>query len=342
MLKFFKKQKTENRASYTDTLISAILNRAAGSPVDYTSSSAVEAGAGIIGRGFAGAKVSGKRSGVLSPQLLMILGRDLIRRGESVFLIDASDNLKLLPIYTYNISGNHDPKTWIYEITLSGPSESSTRKGIPFDDIVHVKMNSDAARPWRGNSPADSASMVSDLIANVTASLRDETRGPVGSWLPLPGGDTADMANEAKSAKGAMILTESAMTSYEAGGPAPKGDYEQRRFGPSPPDPLVNLLETSHGLMLAAIGISAALFSSKDAASATAAYRAFAHSVMGPLGRLAEAELRDKLEDPELTIDFSDLRAADVSQRAAGLKRMVESGVDVEKALALSGLLAGE
>lgn len=337
MFKHFRKQ-DETRASYTDTLISAILNRAAGTTANAAASSAVETAAGIVGRAFAGAKATGTRASALTPGMLMIMGRDLIRRGESLFLIDTQNDIRLLPVWTYNITGTYDPKTWSYECTLAGPSKTTTRKA-PVDDVVHVKINGDSARPWRGNSAIDSASMVSDLLANTTASLRDEAGAPIGSFLPLPERDNSEIPVDAKNARGSLIAVESVMTDPDTKG---MGDYEQRRFGPSPPDPLVSLLESSHGLMLAAIGISAALFSAKDAASATAAYRTFAHSLIGPLGRIAQAELASKLDDDSLTLDFADLKAANVAERAASLKRLVESGIDTDKALALSGLLAHE
>ncbi|MDE0164524.1 MAG: hypothetical protein OXL36_05465 [Bryobacterales bacterium] len=139
-----------------------------------------------------------------------------------------------------------------------------------------------------------------------------------------------------------MLLVETTQGGYQSGADIPKSDYEQRRFGANPPESLVRLLETSHNLMLGAIGISGALFSAKDAASAVSAYRMFAHAVIGPLGQIAQAELAHKLDDPDLSLDFSDLRAADVAQRAAAFKRLVEGGTDTEKSLALSGLLASE
>ena len=99
-------------------------------------------------------------------------------------------------------------------------------------------------------------------------------------------------------------------------------------------------METSADGVMAAVGISAAIFRAKDAASAVASYRHFAHSVVSPLGRLVQMELQAKLDSPDLALDFADLRAADVNSRANSFKKLVEAGIETEKALAMSGLMA--
>ena len=64
------------------------------------------------------------------------------------------------------------------------------------------------------------------------------------------------------------------------------------------------------------------------------------HAAVGPLGQLPAMELRAKLDSPDLSVDFADLRAGDVAARANAFKRTVESGVQTEQTLGLSGLLA--
>ena len=57
-----------------------------------------------------------------------------------------------------------------------------------------------------------------------------------------------------------------------------------------------------------------------------------------PVGEIVTAELADKLDRPGLALDFSALFASDIT----GLARasMVQAGMEVERAAALSGLLA--
>ena len=61
-----------------------------------------------------------------------------------------------------------------------------------------------------------------------------------------------------------------------------------------------------------------------------------------PLGKLVQAELRNKLDAPDLALGWSELRASDFQARARSFKSMVDGGMDVTKAAALSGLLLDE
>ena len=86
-------RRTETRSSATDQLLAALLARATGNtPATVTATGGVEAAAGLYGRAFAGAQVSGPDpfARVLTPSVLRTIGRELIRRGEAVFAIGVS------------------------------------------------------------------------------------------------------------------------------------------------------------------------------------------------------------------------------------------------------------
>ena len=68
------------------------------------------------------------------------------------------------------------------------------------------------------------------------------------------------------------------------------------------------------------------------------AYRQALFGVVAPLGKLVESELSAKFER-EVTLDWMELRAADIAGRARAFKSMLESGMPMDKAAALSGLL---
>ena len=59
--------------------------------------------------------------------------------------------------------------------------------------------------------------------------------------------------------------------------------------------------------------------------------------MLSPLGRLVEAELRDKLDD-EVSLSWQELRASDLSGRARAFQSMVGDGMEVERAAGLAGL----
>ena len=62
--------------------------------------------------------------------------------------------------------------------------------------------------------------------------------------------------------------------------------------------------------------VSADLFTHGDAAGQRESWRRFLHGSLRPMARIIEAELRAKLDAPELALDLSELHAADVAGRA--------------------------
>ena len=84
---------TRAETSYTDTLVAALLGRAQGRTLAIPSATAaLEMAAGTVGRGFLSCEVLGRPGLVdaLTPDLLEMVGRSLIRRGEFIALIDTT------------------------------------------------------------------------------------------------------------------------------------------------------------------------------------------------------------------------------------------------------------
>ena len=79
-----------------------------------------------------------------------------------------------------------------------------------------------------------------------------------------------------------------------------------------------------------------------DGAGWREAFRQALHSVIAPLGRIMERELRYKLNSPGLMLNFDSLFASDLSGRARAFQSMVGGGMDVARAAALSGLTEAE
>ena len=68
------------------------------------------------------------------------------------------------------------------------------------------------------------------------------------------------------------------------------------------------------------------------------AYRQYVELTVEPLAALLADELSAKLETP-IRLSFAQLYSRDMQGRAVSFKKMVEGGMPVEKAAALSGLL---
>ena len=100
--------------SYIDTLIAALVSRAQGKSLAVPSATAaLEACAGTVGRGFVASEVSGPDTltRALTPGVLELVGRSLIRHGEVVFLIDTTAGmLRLVPAQTHDVSGGPFPE----------------------------------------------------------------------------------------------------------------------------------------------------------------------------------------------------------------------------------------
>ena len=78
-----------------------------------------------------------------------------------------------------------------------------------------------------------------------------------------------------------------------------------------------------------------------NAAAVREAWRLALFGVLSPLGKLVEAELNAKLED-SVTISWQELRASDLSGRARAMQSMVGAGMELSKAVSISGLMVEE
>ena len=115
----------ETRAvDYSDSLVQFLVNRARGNFVtaDAGATGALEAAAGAVGRAFAGADVSAQSPTVqaaLTPDVLEMVGRQLMRAGQIVCYLDSSgDELAIIPAQSHNVMGGATPSSWRYDLTL--------------------------------------------------------------------------------------------------------------------------------------------------------------------------------------------------------------------------------
>ena len=336
-------------SSYTDTLVDLIVTRASGDTAKATATGALEAASGIVARAFAAAEVSGppELTGALTPSLLSMVGRALIRQGEFVAAINVKDGrVTLTPAADWDVTGGHDPDGWNYRLNLAGPSRSTTRPRTPASAVIHLTYSRDPARPWRGVGPIESASLAGRLSAETLAALADESSGARGQLLPVPtdGQDPTveQLRADIRKLKGQTALVETTQAGWGEGrSGAPQRDWQPNRIGANPPAPLVQLHDTASREVLAAVGVNPALFSAGDGTAAREAWRQLLFGVVAPLGRIVQEELQAKLET-EITISWEELRASDLSGRARAFQSMVGGGMDVAKAASLAGLMDAE
>ena len=145
-----------------------------------------------MARAFASADVTTADStmaGFLDPHTLSMLGRSLIRNGEYVAVIKMgmeSNTPRLATAASWDVRGGANPSSWVYRLSLAGPSHQTTIENLPAAGVVHVRYSSDPGTPWRGVGPLQSARLAGRLSAEVSTALADELSGPRGALLPLP------------------------------------------------------------------------------------------------------------------------------------------------------------
>lgn len=137
-----------------------------------------------------------------------------------------------------------------------------------------------------------------------------------------------------------MAVVESQAT-IQPDRPAGDSGWQSRRLGFNAPSSLVELASQASREIMAACGVSPALFDATAAAASREAYRQLLHNTIAPLGRIVAAELSVKLE-ANIRFDWMELRAGDIAGRARAFQSMTGAGMGPGKAAALAGLMAPE
>ena len=351
-------RETRQGQPFTDAIVNALLEANTGVAASTTSTAAVEAAAGLLGRAFAGAKVSpdNEITRGLSPSVLNTIGRDMVRRGESLWVIGVSEGaVSLHPAGSWDVRDGpvghgRGEAGWHYRLDLFGPSSNVTRY-LPSEAVLHFRHSIDAARPWQGLSPIEWASISARLQAETERSLGDEMAGPLAQLLAVPhdGGDgeagdeLAMLKRDIGSARGRALLVETTSAGWGDGASAsPHRDWSGNRLGPNPPSSLNTARRESMAAVLAACGVPPDLMDVDSAGTAQReAFRRWYSSTAEPLARMVEHELTAKLETP-VSLDMTGLYAHDLVGRAAAFQRLTAGGVSINEALTTSGLLAAD
>ena len=345
--------RTESRASssFTDLLLQAASNRATGTTTATAAATgALEACAGALGRAFAAAdvKAPSHAQAALTPDVLNLIGRSLIRSGEVLFLLDVVEGgIVLQPVSDWDVQGSYDPVTWAYRASLAGPSSTVTRAAVPAASVLHLRYAFEARRPWQGVGPLQFAHLAGRLSAETAAALADEASGPRGAVLPIPvdGDDPTVKAlkNDIRTLSGNVALVESQARGWAGDGQAtrPMSDWRPQRIGADPPAALVSQEERASMEVYAACGVPPALFAIGEGTAQRESYRRFLHGTVAPLARIVAAELSAKL-DGDVVLNFDSLFAADLSGRARAFQSLVSGGMAPDRAAGLAGLMTAE
>ena len=348
MLNFLKREKRQAVPdSFTDAVVRAVEASVTGKvEADVAQTAAAEICCGLWSRAFASATVepSTLATRAVTPDILAMIGRSLIDVGECCFELRVDGALRAVPVSSFAVTGGVNPASWMYELTLPGPSKSTVKK-VRSEAVLHFRYGVSVREPWRGVSPLRRASDTSGMLGNVEKRLREETGGIVGHLIPTPStnpnDEYSDLKDDLKTLAGNFALVPS-MTdggwSDPGRGNSPKSDWGVQRIGANPPQ-TIDLLRSNAALhVLAACGVPVVLLERSDGTAMREAWRQFLHGSVAPVARCVEAELSEKL-NVGISLNFDALFASDLSGRARAFQSLVGGGMEVEKAAALAGLM---
>ena len=235
--------------------------------------------------------------------------------------------------------------------TWSGPDATEVVT-VPGAGVLHLRYATDPMEPWRGLGPLQFAAETGRLAGAAEQALADESAGPRGNIIPMPEGPGGDDTDESPGIaafkrllpllRGRVALPETvAGGGAQGAGASPHRDWRPERLGANPPEGLVALRTDVGAAVAAACGIGPSLIqAAADGTGQRESYRRFLFSTLLPIARLVEVELREKLDAPDLSLSFDELRAADLTGRARAFRSMAGKDATIEagRAAALAGL----
>ena len=334
--------KFENRESATDAIVSALVSAAAGSsvPPSVEALGAVEAAAGLWSRAFASATVEPQTlaTQALTPSVLAAIGRGLASRGEAVFEIEANGAVILSQAASWKVRGGNRPETWRYAVELPLPSGKVAKRTLPAESVLHLRYATRPNKPWAGISPLGMAEETRALATWIERRLAEEASTATSYVLPLPESANVDkLKADIKGGRGRLHIVDTTSTGWGDGtASAPQRDWKSNRLGADPPDSLGKLRSDVKADIFGAYGIPSSIHGTGG--SARESYRQFLSSTIQPLAKLVVEELADKLDTPTLALDFSELRAADISGRARAYGVLINAGMPPAEAAEATGL----
>ena len=334
--------KTENRASATDAIVSALQAQASGSTVPPSAGdlAAVEAAAGLWSRAFASATVEPTTASTtaLTPGILAAIGRGLAVRGDVLFAIDVMGGVMLTQASGWEVRGGTRPESWTYVADFPVPG-GVRKRSLPSESVIHLRYSARPGKPWAGVSPLGMASETQALAGWLEKRLAEEASTVSAYMLALPesrGGSDGLKADLKKGAGRLHIVDTTAQGWGDGKESAPRREWQSSRLGASPPEVLGKLRGDVKNDIFGAYGIPSSIHGTGG--SARESYRQFLASTIQPLAKIVIEELADKLATPTLDLDFTELRAADIASRARAYKQLVDAGMSPAKAEAVTGL----
>ena len=319
-------------ANYTDQVVAMMMSSASGAS-DGRALAVSEACARWWSSALSSASVAPDVPALraLTPSTLAYVGRELFRVGESCHMISVVDGLvELVPVSSFYVTGSYRRSDWIYTCSISGPSETVTRK-LRAEEVVHCRYGVSKEQPWRGRSPLALAASTSRVAAALEHALDSELGFQLSQMISPKSRSEFGMESSIAPENLAKIV-ESFSKHVQSSSFILPSDVSVSRLGPDPPIALGELRDKLSDSILYAAGLPPALLSSDSSGTgAREAYRQLLHGTIRPLGMLVEQEIQEKL-DPACSLSFDSLRAADIASTARAFRSFVDAGLSPDEA----------
>ena len=337
--------RVEERSDYTQLLTDLALQNAEGDSALPTIRGVAVARScmALFGRAFMAAAVTpdNARTASLTPEILAHLGRSLCYPGEAVYAIDVrGGRVVLTPCASWDVTGGHDPASWVYTVDLAGPSSSETHK-LPADSILHVRAELNGAQPWEGSAGLRGSSLTRILASQLERRLGEEAGAPIAKLIEvaIDGGDDAldNVTAKVRGAKGRAVFVEAARAAADVPSAAPQRGYKPVRVGVDPPEHAVSLRKDVQIAVCAAAGVPPSLVLSSQGSDRRESFRQWIATTVKPLARVVETACSAALET-DVKLDFSTLTGAEVAVRSKAIQSLVAAGVPLADAREIVGL----
>ena len=335
MRKFFRR---ESRGSYTDTVVAGLESLASGVSNALTTG-AVETCAGLWGRVLAAAKIEGTFA--LTPRLRHQIGRDLIRSGESVFMISTlNGRLRFIPT-----AQHHVMKDWRYDLYFNQPNGTTAKTNVARASVLHLMWAVSPVHPWEGVSPLAAAPSLAKLAALIETKMGEDLSTPVAHFIPVPldGGAAAldTLRSDIASAGGKAVLAQGTASGWEEGRTqaGTNKDWQSSRLGPEIPEELRAVYADVLSAVATVCGIPASLiqFEAVDGTEVREAYRRFIMANVQPVADMIAEAVSEAL-DAEVSFSFRSIWAHDLVGRSAAFQKLTAGGLSISEAREIVGL----
>ena len=246
--------------------------------------------------------------------------------------------MDLLPVTVATVVGGPDPRTWIYTLTMPGPSEAVTlqRSG---EAILSFRLRVDPRTPWKGRPAIDSTG-TGQLLCQLEAQLIDEAKVRVARVIS--GGAVAEQSGDiaALVADGGVVGITQAIASRDDVSGIKAGVVRNEVTAPS-----VSLHTKLATMICGAMGCPPDLvLGSSSESGSRESFRRLAsttiNNILTTVAREWESKMGTALEWNLDRLRSSDevSRARATGSRATAVQRLVQSGVDLPQALAIAGI----